>query len=367
MSHHKIVSVVAVVAVWTCQVVIANPIKPDFTLLTNFTAELMVNSSRLVYLLRAKPSKAFPPSDLEEYLKKPALQAHAWVQADVLQERLKVVLAYKGQLPTNPQMLPPKMRGLAGLQDSLRVELLFDGLGDFVHLHVKRRDVSRFGDLSADICVKFSFAHGLIPPPDLVKAKLAAMKPDIAKALRVAPHVDGEISGEQVAVLQDGPWIVGMKHNAVPFAVWLSPLPPNTDITEVEPPLSISKWAFGSGVMTPLSCDGRNEISVLAQPEVSRALEVIDLVTATLQNIKPLHLLLSQFPRRLSLLARNAVQAELDSAHRENLHATPDNTIEPGMVAMLAAVFGTSLAAVSMMLTANRNTLPPAEVYAPMD
>jgi len=175
-------------------------------------------------------------------------------------------------------------------------EFVFDGPGGFVEMraHVVGVPGAMPMPFTEEFCVRVKFPQGLVPPPPAVDATIKqGLKAGFAQAMRHAPpHNDVTIDGESVSVfegwcpaMQDRTY-VGIRHNGAPFGAGF--VPPKDG--EWTPLIKFPSWKHGAGDIEGFPCNPSASTSaadLIANPQAALMLGVFDKLVATLSDTQP--------------------------------------------------------------------------------
>jgi hypothetical protein len=305
---------------------VAEPIKVDWNLLTDFTAEYDVD---LKYPIALSHGRAPFKSATE----------HGTIQFNLAREQMKfhsdaaAEFAKPGE--AGARGLPPPLMGAhfqaAGI-------LAFDGVAGVLSVKAHGALATPMGQPRIEYCVKVNVPRGILPPPQMFEGKLKQMGPMIEQKLNMLPHTDLQIDGESVAIADinknNQEMFVGFRHNGAPFGFGLK----KPSEGQWTPVIKFPSWKQGAGVIEEFSCSGDARTSaaeLLADPEAAQILDVFDELAATLNTAEPVNKIFASFPARPSLVFESAVAMEL-SAAAPAARASP----QPSSIFAVAGVAG---------------------------
>lgn len=304
---------------------VAEPIKVDWNLLTDFTAEYDFD---LKYPIALSHGQLPLKSGTE----------HGTIQFNLAREQVKFhavgAAEYAKPGEEGARGLPPPLRG-AYVQGAST--LAFDGVAGVLSVKAHGALTTPMGQPRIEYCVKVNVPRGILPPPQMFEGKLKQVGPGIEQKLNMLPHTDLNIDGENVAISQvhQNPAVfVGFRHTGAPFGFGLK----KPSEGQWTPTLKFPSWKQGAGVIEEFSCsvDARTSATeLLADPEAAQIFDVFDELAATLNTAEPVNKVFASFPARPSLVFESAAAMEL-SAAAPTVRASP----QPSSIFAVAGVAG---------------------------
>lgn len=283
-------------------------IKPDWKILTDFTATYKVDMTNLIAVA---PKGALPYASGKE---------SGVIQADIVKRKLHI--KSHGEATLNDDSSSDAPPPLWGAHMHGNGEFLFDGPSGIAAVRARAAVNAQTGPLGPlEFCVKVKLPPTMIPPTAMVKPMLeqAEQRADAVMA-HLPPHQDVTIDDEQVAVWSEpmGPpgsgaptGYVGFRHNGAPFGAGV--VAPSNG--QWHPFIKFPTWKEGAGEMKHFSCSASASTSaamLVSDPQASKLLEVFDQVIARMHSASSLDGAFSS-SLRPSLLFKDAATKELSA------------------------------------------------------
>jgi hypothetical protein len=282
-------------------------IKPDWKILTDFTATYTVDMTNLI---KVSHGEAPYTSGKERGV----------IQADIVKRKLHIKGAGAVTLKDGrgsgapPTLWGAHMHGVG--------EFFFDGPSGTAAVRARASANSAQTGLLGplEFCVKVKVPPMMIPPKEMVKANLEQAEQMVdAQITQLPPHQDFTIDDEQVAVWSSpmGPpgaptAYVGFRHNGAPFGAGVDTPPSNG---QWHPLIKFPTWKAGAGEMHDFTCAASASTSaamLVSDPQASKLLDVFDNVIAHMHSASSLDGAFSS-SLRPSLLFKDAATKELSA------------------------------------------------------
>jgi len=308
--------------------VVADPIVPDWGLLTDFTTEYKVRAMNMKNIVAGAHEHGDEAIDFNG-LPIEKEKVHGTIQADVLGQRLQIT-GIGSEVLISDDRLGPFEGAHLHVGDS---GFTLDGPAGYVVVHVRGSAQTTIGKIGLQYCVKLDLAefYNVLgqqiggPPQEVVKTMVKTNEPQFAAALNQMPHEDTTINGEHVALFIDsgtygdgtlGDQVyLGLQHNGVP--VGLGNTAPSDG--KWKPAIRFMNWKPGAGAIEEPDCSTATSTSaaeMMADPEASRSFVVFDQLVAHL-NRAGSKMGFATIPARASQLFAAAAAKELSSQNRD--------------------------------------------------
>jgi len=203
--------------------------------------------------------------------------------------------------------VPPLYRFLADKNISFHAEFRFDATNGFastrMHMDVPLNPNQPEPKASLEFCVKLNVPPGIVPV-GAAEQKLPMEEERIQKALNQAPHSDGIVDGQSVAIFANprSPLAFKLLHNGVPVEV---------DLVRI-PVLRFTNWHEGAGDIQEAGCNAHTSaIELLTTPGGKEVLEGLDRAMDALEMMSHLTPAGNILPPKPSVLIRDAANEEL--------------------------------------------------------
>jgi len=280
------------------------------------------------------------------------------VQLDVAGERLKIEANARAEYDDS-DVVPPPLRGQTA---SGKGSLAFDAAAGFVVVKEKGEVHSQVGPFDYEYCARVHFPQGLLPPGQMIMAKLDEKKQKVTDALNQAPHTEATVDGNSVAVYSlpargSAPAQFGaIMHDATPVGYGINTAPSGTweDAT-----IKFNGWTIGAGTIADEPCVEMSATELLQNHHAIRSLWAFDQVMDLMNKQEPLKSVLAFVPVQPSKIFESAAKLENLEVSRTRFNENAKVDISPASswaTVAMAAVGGVVGASLVLVLSKTRTS-----------